>query len=293
MSPTCAVAPAVTAMDIAVAAASADAADDARRVRLAARFFLRALALSAVLHAATLVWLPGPRHAVMRAAMPLMATLRLLPAAPPADSAATAPMPGLVPTHAARRPAPTHSAPAPAATTPAIAPTDSGQATAAAAPAAAPAAAAPAAAAPVATAPVATAPVAAAPIAAAPVAAVPAAAASAAAAPDAAAARAADESLTAENYGRDLSSLLSRQRPYPRLAAQRGWQGEVRLRVHVARKGAIVAVQLLRSSGFAVLDQDAVQLVQQADPLPNPPPLLQDREFQIIVPIFYKLAKSA
>ena len=39
-----------------------------------------------------------------------------------------------------------------------------------------------------------------------------------------------------ERYGRNLSSLLARQQNYPRLAALRGWEGEVQLRVTIARK---------------------------------------------------------
>ena len=95
-----------------------------------------------------------------------------------------------------------------------------------------------------------------------------------------------------ERYGRSLSSLLARQQNYPRIAALRGWEGEVQLRVTIARKGNIVATQIVRSSGFEVLDQNAVQLVTSAGPLPRPPEHLQNREIQVIVPVHYKLEKS-
>lgn len=48
----------------------------------------------------------------------------------------------------------------------------------------------------------------------------------------------------------------------------------------------------MRSSGFEVLDQNAVQLVTAAGPLPRPPEHLQNREIQVIVPVNYKLEKS-
>lgn len=95
-----------------------------------------------------------------------------------------------------------------------------------------------------------------------------------------------------ERYGRSLSSLLARQQNYPRIAALRGWEGEVQLRVTIARKGNIVATQIVRSSGFEVLDQNAVQLVSSSGPLPRPPEHLQNREIQVIVPVHYKLEKS-
>jgi periplasmic protein TonB len=94
-----------------------------------------------------------------------------------------------------------------------------------------------------------------------------------------------------ERYGRSLSSALARQQQYPRIAAMRGWEGEVQLRVTIARKGNIVATQVVHSSGFEVLDQNAVQLVTNAGPLPRPPETLQNREIQIIVPVHYKLEK--
>jgi len=107
---------------------------------------------------------------------------------------------------------------------------------------------------------------------------------------------AADEALDPallERYGRSLSALLARQQSYPRLAAMRGWEGEVQVRVTIARKGNVVATQVVRSSGFEVLDQSAIQLVSGAGPLPRPPEALQNRELQIIVPVLFKLDKPA
>lgn len=112
------------------------------------------------------------------------------------------------------------------------------------------------------------------------------------AAPPPLAAEEAPDPAQLERYGRSLSSLLARQQNYPRIAALRGWEGEVQLRVTIARKGNIVATQIVRSSGFEVLDQNAVQLVSSAGPLPRPPEHLQNREIQVIVPVHYKLEKS-
>lgn len=89
-----------------------------------------------------------------------------------------------------------------------------------------------------------------------------------------------------------LGELFAGQQQYPRLAAARGWQGEVRLRLQVARKGTIVAVHLVHSSGFDVLDQHAVQLVQNAT-LPPPPAVPSPSpDFLIEIPINYILKRS-
>lgn len=98
------------------------------------------------------------------------------------------------------------------------------------------------------------------------------------------------DSQTLDDYGRSLVELLASHRQYPRLAALRGWQGEVRLRLKVAGKGGLLAVQVVSSSGYEVLDQHALQLVQGAT-LPMLPDSFGDREIQVVVPIHYKLQK--
>lgn len=111
--------------------------------------------------------------------------------------------------------------------------------------------------------------------------------------PDTPRAEEAPDPALLERYGRSLSKLLALHQQYPRLAALRGWEGEVQLRLTIARKGNIIATQVMRSSGYEVLDQSAIQLVASAGPLPRPPEALQNRELQIIVPVFFKLEKAS
>jgi protein TonB len=94
-------------------------------------------------------------------------------------------------------------------------------------------------------------------------------------------------------YAQQLSRLLASHQEYPRLAAQRGWEGEVRLRLKVARQGNLLSVQVDRSSGHDILDQHALQLVDLANGLPPLPDGLEGNEIQVIVPVNYRLKKSA
>ena len=96
-------------------------------------------------------------------------------------------------------------------------------------------------------------------------------------------------------YIRLLGDLLAQQQQYPRLAAARGWEGEVRLRLQLARKGTVIAVHIVHSSGFDVLDQHAVQLVHGT--LLPPPPAGSSSpdagpDLTIDVPIHYALKGS-
>lgn len=93
-------------------------------------------------------------------------------------------------------------------------------------------------------------------------------------------------------YRRQLNALVAAPRDYPRLAALRGWEGEVRLRLRIARKGNLLAVQLDRSSGFEVLDQHALALLGQYGDFPPLPERWEGSDLQVVIPIHYKLKKT-
>lgn len=93
-------------------------------------------------------------------------------------------------------------------------------------------------------------------------------------------------------YRQHLTELFARGYEYPRIAAMRGWEGEVRLRLKVARKGNLLGIALDRSSGFDVLDQHAQALLASHGDLPPLPEALEASEIQVIVPINYKLRKT-
>jgi len=93
-------------------------------------------------------------------------------------------------------------------------------------------------------------------------------------------------------YRQRLGELFASRQDYPRVAALRGWEGEVRLRLKVARKGNLLGVQIDRSSGFEILDRHALAMLEGLPGLPPLPDALDDNEIQIVVPINYKLRKT-
>ncbi|PKO86513.1 MAG: hypothetical protein CVU18_14610 [Betaproteobacteria bacterium HGW-Betaproteobacteria-12] len=219
--------------------------------------------LSLLLHGSLFVLMAESRPAAPPALPTLMATLRL-PELPPAAAPAPVPMPAALPQKvrpspvaAVNRPAPRRPETAVPAIVPAAPVAEAG-------PSAAPAMSAAVTAPPVALA--ATVP------------------------PAAAATTQSPEALAA--YRRRLTELLGRHQDYPRLAALRGWQGEVRLRLRVARRGNLLAVDVERSSGFAVLDQHAQAMLADMGGLPPLPEGLEGSEIQVVVPITYKLNEA-
>lgn len=73
----------------------------------------------------------------------------------------------------------------------------------------------------------------------------------------------------------------------------RGWEGEVVLRISIARKGKLVAVRVLRSSGHEVLDRNAEALASALSPYPAPPDDISASELEITVPIRYRLKQAS
>lgn len=50
--------------------------------------------------------------------------------------------------------------------------------------------------------------------------------------------------------------------PYPQFARAQGWEGTVVLRIKINQEGAVDSVRTRKSSGFAILDESAVQSVK-------------------------------
>lgn len=226
------------------------------------RRFAWICALSLVLHGLIFAALSWQRQARPLLPPTLIATLRQAISPAPAPHAGPAVAP---PRPAASAAVPEKARPSPAFAAPPLAPRLNGTAeptmAAPAVEAEAPAAHAPAVAAPATPAPAA-----------------------------ASAAPSAGDALAA--YRQRLAALLAGQQEYPRVAALRGWEGEVRLRLRVARKGNLLGIELDHSSGFAVLDQHAVAMLEALSSLPPLPEALGVAEIQMVVPINYKLKKS-
>jgi periplasmic protein TonB len=65
----------------------------------------------------------------------------------------------------------------------------------------------------------------------------------------------------------------------------RGVQGVVSLAFSVDRHGNLVSSRIVKSSGSALLDAAALDLIKRAAPLPPPPAEIADSELSFVVPI--------
>ncbi len=71
---------------------------------------------------------------------------------------------------------------------------------------------------------------------------------------------------------------------YPDMARRMGWSGQVRVGFVIQEDGCVRNVRVISSSGFELLDRNAVETVRKASPFPRPP-----AETDIVMPIAYQL----
>lgn len=72
---------------------------------------------------------------------------------------------------------------------------------------------------------------------------------------------------------------------YPRRAERRRQEGVVYIRIVIDRTGMVLDGRIERSSGYAVLDNEALSMVDRASPLPPPPLQVGGETIEILVPI--------
>lgn len=78
-------------------------------------------------------------------------------------------------------------------------------------------------------------------------------------------------SASDETWKSRLIAHLQRHKRYPGAAATRGEQGTVEITFSIDREGRLGSARILRGSGFALLDQETMAMVQRAQPMPRPP----------------------
>jgi protein TonB len=86
-----------------------------------------------------------------------------------------------------------------------------------------------------------------------------------------------------------VSRLLERHKRYPAAAHSRREQGVVHLSFTIDRKGQVLASRIARGSGSALLDEEAIALVQRAQPFPTPPKEIAGEQIRLTVPIRFNL----
>ena len=90
-----------------------------------------------------------------------------------------------------------------------------------------------------------------------------------------------------------VRARILQHRKYPALSRRRGHEGVTQVRFTLAASGTLMGgVQMLNSSGYTVLDQQAQKCVQAAAPFPAFPEELHKSSLTVVVPITFRLIEQ-
>ena len=90
-------------------------------------------------------------------------------------------------------------------------------------------------------------------------------------------------------YYKNLNSLMSTRRDYPRSAPRLGLEGTVLVEMVINNKGRILSVKLAQSSGHEVLDQAAIAQVHKIGKVPSIPNQIKRNSMTFRIPFEYRL----
>jgi protein TonB len=86
-----------------------------------------------------------------------------------------------------------------------------------------------------------------------------------------------------------LVAHLQRHKRYPPAARRDNEEGVTYLRFAMDRNGTVLLKRIERASGHRALDQETLDLVERAQPLPAPPADMPGERFEFVVPVQFHL----
>jgi len=96
-----------------------------------------------------------------------------------------------------------------------------------------------------------------------------------------------DELLS--EYILNIQRMVAQRLDYPRLAQEAGWQGSVKLRLHVKYDGEILEVKVSEPSGYVSFDNNVLATAKALGPYPPFPPGVDVEDLWIDIPIVYRM----
>ena len=92
------------------------------------------------------------------------------------------------------------------------------------------------------------------------------------------------------DYAAVLLAWLERHKEYPRPARRRGQEGVVLLYVLIDREGRVLQSKIEESSGYPLLDNAALDMLERAAPVPPLPDDMPQERLELVLPVQFFMA---
>lgn len=94
-------------------------------------------------------------------------------------------------------------------------------------------------------------------------------------------------------YAGLLKARLQENMHYPRAARLSGQEGRAVVRFLIDRQGSVLSIELEQGSGYPLLDREAVEMIQRADPFPEMPAQMLGANLELRVPVAFEIKDKA
>jgi periplasmic protein TonB len=94
---------------------------------------------------------------------------------------------------------------------------------------------------------------------------------------------------TLAQYRLALIVATRRYKRYPAIAMEKGWQGKVEVHMVIGANGMVASASINTSSGYEILDNQALDMLNKGGATVPIPPSLRGREFGINIPVIFSL----
>jgi periplasmic protein TonB len=94
---------------------------------------------------------------------------------------------------------------------------------------------------------------------------------------------------TLDKYRMALIVATRRYKRYPAIAMEKGWQGKVEVHMVIGANGMLASASIKTSSGYEILDNQAIDMLRKGKTTVQVPESLRGREFSVDVPVIFNL----
>ena len=102
----------------------------------------------------------------------------------------------------------------------------------------------------------------------------------------------APDAVTVGQYRIAIITAARRYKRYPRIAMDNNWEGQAEVRMVIGTDGNIASILVRKSSGFEVLDQQALEMIRRAKGQAPVPAALRGKGFTLDVPVVFSLREE-